>query len=304
MKRYIWLVAVIAAYTVLPARAAEPPATSVAEKERIRLIVKEVLREYAAEINNKPGHSGATEVVRDIRQANQNFMRGHGPAYFKPFLDSQHPRATVITCSDSRVHTQALDATPDNDLFVIRDIGNQLVTAEGSVEYGVHHLHTPLLLIVGHSACGAIKAAASDYSGESPAIRAELDTIQIPKGDPGIGSVQLNVNNQVRRAMSKFEAEVMSGHLTVVGAVYDFRNDMKLGQGRLDIINVNGETDPAKLALLEMMSDPPGHSPPMRHRSARKRAPRQAEPEAESAPSGKETAAESDKPAKKAKADH
>lgn len=223
------------------------------EKDRIRQIVKEVLREYAATMGDRQGNPSAKELMRNVVQDNRNFVRGHGPAYFSHFVDGQHPRATVVSCSDSRVHMHALDGTPDGDLFVIRNIGNQIATAEGSVEYGVHHLHTPVLLIVGHSACGAIKAAAGDYSGESGPIRNELDTIQIPKGEAGMSSVRLNVNNQVKRAMAKFEEEVLAGKLTVVGAVYDFRNELKKGQGKLTVINVNGETDAGKIAALELM---------------------------------------------------
>ncbi len=257
MKRSIWLVglwlAISTAFPTFSALAADAPAVSDAEKEKIRLIVKEVLREYAASLNDKQGHGGAKDIVGDIVRSNQKFMRANGPAHFKPFLDSQHPRATVITCSDSRVHTQAMDDNPDGDLFMIRNIGNQLATAEGSVEYGVHHLHTPLLLIVGHVGCGAIKAASSDYSQESPAIQRELDTIQIAKGDASLNSVKQNVNNQVRQAMGKFEQEVIAGHLTVVGAVYDFRNEMRQGQGKLNIVNVNGETDPIRIGQLDLM---------------------------------------------------
>lgn len=257
MKPTVWLVgiwlAVSTAVTTFSVRAADMSAASDAEREKIRLIVKEVLREYAATLNDKQGHDSAKEIVGDIIQSNRNFVRANAPEHFKSFLDSQHPRATVITCSDSRVHTQALDANPDGDLFMIRNIGNQLVTAEGSVEYGVHHLHTPLLLIVGHVACGAIKAASGDYSKESPAIQRELDTIQIAKGDASLNSVKQNVNNQVRQAMGKFEQEVIAGHLTVVGAVYDFRNEMRQGQGKLNIINVNGETDAMRIAQLALM---------------------------------------------------
>jgi carbonic anhydrase len=232
-----------------------PPAGD-GEKERIRLIVKEVMREYAATMNQQQGHGqAAKEILGNLTQDNAAFMRGHKAAHFKPFMDGQHPRATVVTCSDSRVHTHALDATPDGDLFMVRNIGNQMATAEGSVEYGVHHLHTPLLLVVGHSACGAIKAASGDYAGESLAIRRELDSIMIPKGEPGMASIKLNVHNQVRQAMAKFESEVMTGHLTVVGAIYDFRDDLKQGQGKLVVINVNGETDPAAIARLELMQD-------------------------------------------------
>ena len=57
-----------------------------------------------------------------------------------------------------------------------------------------------------------------------------------------------NVHHQVASAMKKFNAEVKAGKLTVIGAVYDFRNDLKNGQGKLSIIDLNGETDTAKLA--------------------------------------------------------
>ena len=225
-----------------------------AQKEMVRNIVRETLREYAAALSDKQQASGdAKEILREIVQSNRGFMQKNKPAHFAHFADGQHPRATVITCSDSRVHSHALDATPDGDLFIVRNIGNQISTAEGSVVYGVHHLHTPLLLIVGHVACGAIAAAAGDYSKETASIQRELDTIQIPKGDASLSSVKLNVNNQVRQAMSMFEEPVISGRLTVIGAVYDFKNELHQGLGKLNIINVNGETNAAKIAKLELM---------------------------------------------------
>jgi carbonic anhydrase len=241
----------------LPSASTLPASTlSDADKASIRDIVKDVLREYSATLG--PSHAGggggdAREILGEITAANRDFMRGHNAAYFKPFTEGQHPRATVVTCSDSRVHTHALDKSPDGDLFMVRNIGNQIATAEGSVEYGVHHLHTPLLLIVGHVACGAIKAASGDYGKESFSIRRELDTIQIDKGESGISGVKRNVNNQVKFALNKFEQEVASGKLTVIGAVYDFRNELKQGQGKLVVVNVNGELDPTKIAALEVM---------------------------------------------------
>jgi carbonic anhydrase len=252
MKRLAaWAIA--AGMLAAPVFAADSTEAGDADKARIRLIVKEVLREYAATLGDRQANPETKEIMRNLVQDNRVFMRTHGPGHFSHFVDAQHPRATVVTCSDSRVHTHAIDATPDGDLFMVRNIGNQIASSEGSVEYGVHHLHTPLLLIVGHSACGAIKAAAGDYSKESGPIRNELDTIQIPKGDPGMNSIKLNVNNQVRRGMEKWEEEVLTGKLTVVGAVYDFRNDLNQGQGKLVVININGETDPGKIAAMDLM---------------------------------------------------
>lgn len=182
-------------------------------------------------------------IVKNLVNDNSAFVRTHKPAYFKSFMDDQHPRATVVTCADSRVHESAWDKDADGDLFVVRNIGNQLETAEGSVEYGVHHLHTPLLIFVGHSACGAIKAASGDYSTLSSPIRKELDTIHIHKGIDNMAGVEVNVHNQVHTAMKKFQHEVDEGELTVIGAVYDFRNDLKKGQGKLVIIDLNGEAN-------------------------------------------------------------
>lgn len=261
------MVAVLAMCLAATAWAAEAPAQGEADKERIRQMVKEVLREYASSLGPKHLNTDAKGLMQNLGQDNRNFMRTHKPAYFKPFVDGQRPRATVVTCADSRVHSHAFDATPDGDLFMVRNIGNQIATAEGSVEYGIHHLHTPVLLIVGHSACGAIQAAAGDYSGESGPIRNELDTLQVPKGEAGINSVVLNVHNQVKRAMAKFEQKVISGELTIVGAVYDFRDDLKQGQGKLVIVNVNGETDAKKLAQLEIVQATEQQAAPRTRRS-------------------------------------
>ena len=75
------------------------------------------------------------------------------------------------------MQSPAFDARPENDLFTIRNIGNQLATAEGSIEYGVGTSRPPMLVILGHSGCGAVKAAMGDFSQQPPAIRHEIETI-------------------------------------------------------------------------------------------------------------------------------
>jgi carbonic anhydrase len=204
--------------------------------------------------HDEHGHGSEVQQVRGavtaILHDNAEYMNRHAPSYFKTFADKQTPRATVVTCSDSRVQSEVMDKNAVNDLFMVRDIGNQLATAEGSIEYGVRHLHTPLLIFVGHAACGAIKAASGDYAKLEPAIRKELATINIPQGiDPTDGAL-LNVNNQVESAILKFSGEVEQGHLAVLGAFYDFRNDLRQGVGKLIITNLNGETEPARIREL------------------------------------------------------
>ena len=196
----------------------------------------------------------AQAYIKEIQAEEKAYVAAHNSDFFKELAKGQHPRATVVTCSDSRVHTSMLDKTPEGDLFMIRNIGNQLSTAKGSVQYGVNHLGSSLLLFIGHSSCGAIKAASGDYSTLEEPIKKELDTINITKGGSNIDGVKINVNNQVAAALKEFADKVKNGQLLVVGAVYDFADDMKQGAGNLNIISMNGETDPAKI---RSMSDAP-----------------------------------------------
>lgn len=189
--------------------------------------------------------------INTLKSENITYYTGHKIEFFAELAKSQFPTATVVTCSDSRVQTNMLAHNPEGKLFMVRNIGNQLATAEGSVEYGVHYLHTPVLLFIGHSRCGAIAAIGGNYSKESPAIRRELDTITIAKDLTNIVGVKANVHNQVAAAMLKFDEEIRAGKLTVIGAVLDFADDLHLGAGKLNVINVNGETDLIKLANLE-----------------------------------------------------
>lgn len=189
----------------------------------------------------------AQEILQKVVASNAAFMKAHGPEHFKPFLESQHPQITLVTCSDSRVPMHAMDDQPDGEVFVIRDIGNQIATCDGSVDYGVHHLHTPVLMILGHVRCGAVQAAMGDYSKEPGSIRRELDTLKVKKGGAWLEEVKANVGEQVKAAMAQYAGEIKEGKLTVVGAVYDFADDLKEGNGKLFVINVNGETDPAKV---------------------------------------------------------
>jgi carbonic anhydrase len=206
----------------------------------------------------------AAGALGQMMRDNGAFVHSHSKTYFDPFLTSQHPRAIVVACADSRFHLQAISSTPDGDVFEIRNIGNQVDSTGGSVQYGVHHLRTPLLMVVGHVGCGAVKAAMGDYSAESSSIRRELDGLHLSiRSTPRKGTsdqlwldnVQRNVHQQVANALQEYRAEVKEGRLFVVGAVYDFRDELGEGRGRLHVINVNGESSQAKLREVALMQD-------------------------------------------------
>jgi carbonic anhydrase len=189
-----------------------------------------------------------------------------GRPHFAPFIDVEAPRATVVACADSRVQASAWDQTPENDDFTIRNIGNQVSSTLGSIEYGVEQLHTPLLLIVGHTGCTAVKAALTKPAGLSEPILGELAQLKLPAARKGASAetalneaVFANINTQVAAATQHFSSLVHSGELTVVGAVYDFRNELGKGFGKLQIVNVNTNTDPTRVeSFLKAVQASPG----------------------------------------------
>jgi carbonic anhydrase len=193
-------------------------------------------------------------------------------------LESQHPDITIVSCSDSRVLERALD-DEIGKVFSIKNIGNRVEPNLGSIEYGVGHLHTPILMILGHTGCGAIHASTKDVSGEhyriirslefiKPTV-AEVQKLLIKKGGiagymadhpPMVKPIseeayfetlvtEANVDRQIESVLNdeKIRELVYSGKLMIVGAIYDFKDIYSAEKGAVFIININGETDVEKL---------------------------------------------------------
>lgn len=199
---------------------------------------------------------------------NQSFADELAPGQLDSIQHEQNPYITVLTCCDSRVRIRAFlaDPHPTDNVFVIRNIGNQLAVTSGSVDYGVRHLKTPLLLILGHTRCGAIKAASTDYRKESLHLVQELNGLHIPvrdidpKGDPDqewLKAVERNVHYQMDLAAQRYSADITAGTLAIIGCVYDFANLYHKGVGRTILINVNGESDPANFTQSDLIRNLP-----------------------------------------------
>lgn len=202
------------------------------------------------------------DIIRGIIDNNGSFVSAHGEAYFKPHMAAQHPKVTLVACCDSRVQPIIIDPDPIDRVFTIETIGNQMASAQGSVDYGVLHLHTPVLLIMGHTDCGAVKAFMKGYEKENDAIKGELDNLKATIKEPGTGSfdealmknVSQNVINQVINAVNRYKNLVDEGKLTVVGAIYDFVNALGKGHGRVVVTSVNGITDAQRIKALPQLA--------------------------------------------------
>ena len=136
----------------------------------------------------------------------------------------QHPYAIVITCSDSRVIPEAIFSAGIGELFVIRVAGNVLDNHQlGSIEYAAAHLDANVIVMLGHTRCGAV--AATIKGSTEGYIRYITDDIREAIGDEKDDhkATVLNVKHGVKAIRNAFREhpEIPSEELEIVGAVYD-----------------------------------------------------------------------------------
>ena len=137
-------------------------------------------------------------------------------------VHGQQPWAIVVACSDSRVIPEEIFSADLGELFVIRVAGNVLDNHQlGSIEYAAAHLGCPLVVVLGHTRCGAVGAA---LHGESDGfIRYITDEIAAAIGeerDP-LRACEKNILHAVERVRHEFAGHPEIEAVTVRGAVYD-----------------------------------------------------------------------------------
>ena len=195
----------------------------------------------------KPKTLLPNEIITQIVLGNNYFTQTHPREYFETFGTEQKPYITLVTCCDSRVPLNSLLPDTSNRVFAIKNIGNQILSTEGSVDYGIYHLKTPILFFLGHSDCGAIKAYLQGFDDESYNIKHELDFLKPSIKEMEIKDfgklhshiIEKNLDYQVNIACKKYKNLVAEGKLIVIAGTYDFRNEYDKGMGNIVIVNVN-----------------------------------------------------------------
>jgi len=150
----------------------------------------------------------------------------------RELADAQHPIAIVLSCADSRVPPEFVFNVGLGDLFVVRTAGEVIDRSIlATLEYGAEHLNIPLLVVMGHESCGAVKAAVDSKSASpSPNLDYLLKAIQAARRPPAqerdeIKTLVLaNVEQAINDAMGKstmLQHLVDAGRLSVVGAYYE-----------------------------------------------------------------------------------
>ena len=179
-------------------------------------------------------------------------------------LPNRAPYITWLADSDNRLEPTTILPAMGNHVYSVRNLANQLLLSQGSIDFGINILHTPILLITGNSDNEAITRLLNNPQALPPTIRAELDHLLLPwqesQGNKNIRKqplaakvlalVEKNVDFQTRLALKRYEQRLKADRLLIVGAVYDLSNQYGHGIGRLQIININGITKPAEMRRL------------------------------------------------------
>lgn len=191
----------------------------------------------SATLHNHPG-----DPLTELKEGNERFYSGKS---IKPNQDTvrvnelengQHPKAVVISCSDSRVTPTIIFDQGLGDIFSIRTAGNVMDNyEEGSIEYAVEHAHAKLVVVLGHTKCGAIGAMLEHAHDEEihghvgaiiNALKAEEEEQEVlAKGGENIefDAVRANVVHgvkQLRNSEPVLKPLFEEGEIQIIGAIY------------------------------------------------------------------------------------
>ncbi len=170
------------------------------------------------------------DSLQILKHGNQQFLNQkrcqteHQVDDLQKLEDGQNPYAIILCCSDSRVSPDIIFNQPLGNLFVIQNAGNVCDTSVlGSIQYSLKHLGTPLVVILGHSLCGAVSAAHKHQEVHGP-LKCIIDLI-----DEHVltNSIEDSIQNhakktaeQVRDVLAPYESQ-LSQAVRVISAYYD-----------------------------------------------------------------------------------
>ncbi len=187
----------------------------------------------------EPGAADSTGAVESLFEGNGRFMSGHVHSHDfgaerKALVTGQHPKAIVLSCSDSRLPPELVFDQTLGELFVVRSAGNVADTIGlASMEYAAEHLHTRLLVVLGHEKCGAVTAASQGGKMPSPNLEALMKELGPSleglkgkfTGDELVHrGVEANVAATAEEILQRsplLAKLVKEGELTMIRAVYD-----------------------------------------------------------------------------------
>ena len=180
----------------------------------------------------------AEQALHRLMEGNRKFCSEHYDVHptvkeIESLVDGQHPYAAIVSCSDSRVPPNEVFDCDLGEIFVVRTAGNVVSDFElGSIEYAVEHLGTPLIMVLGHSNCGAV-AGAYEWTGGKGALASIMEEVmpsvarareKASNMEEIISLAELyNIDNSVNRLMESDILRNMPAG-SIVGAKYDIHS--------------------------------------------------------------------------------
>jgi carbonic anhydrase len=193
------------------------------------------------------------DVLKNLMEGNKRFVDGklqhpgRAPKDFQALAEGQAPHAIILGCADSRCPPEVLFDQGVGDLFVVRGAGNMVGSGpilKGSIEFAVAVLGARLIMVLGHTACGACDSAIKfiddkktlpgSIEGLVDYIRPSVRMVAGQPGDKLANVTKANVLAGVKKLseldpiLAKF---AKSGELKIVGGVYD------LATGKVDLVS-------------------------------------------------------------------
>jgi len=249
------------------------------------LLATTVIPASASETAQKPSPDA---IIKMLKEGNARFV---GDTESNPHCDNarlilagkenqgNYAYATVISCSDSRVPVERIFDAGVMDIFVVRVAGNVVDTDEaGSIEYGLAHVNTPVLLVLGHTQCGAVTAVTDAVQGHGHALERNIPAL-VDNIEPAVKraiaahptvtgkdivpyGIEENVWQGIEDLFMKSPATremVKSGKRKVVGAIYDVGTGQVnwLAEAKVAEILAKVEGNPDR--AMEAMAPAPAH---------------------------------------------
>ena len=190
--------------------------------------------------------TNSTQAINLLKEGNQRFVKNDSELVNvnserrELLKNGQHPYATLVSCSDSRVTPSLVFNAGLGEIFDVRLAGNVVdQDALGSIEYAVDHLQCPLIVVMGHQSCGAVTAAYNDIvKGEE--VHGNIEAI-VKEIAPAINAnetindaINKNIENMVKivKADPIVKEKIEQGKVDVVGAYYNLDGTVTFMDGK------------------------------------------------------------------------
>lgn len=202
----------------------------------------------------------ADEALERLIEGNRRFAAGEPQqssdtrALRENLTEGQAPFAVILGCSDSRVPVEMVFDQSFGDLFVIRVAGNVVAPSQiGSIEFAAEAFGTPLVVVLGHTRCGAVNATLQQLQQpaghQSRNLRSIVDRVR-PSVEALLATDLRNDPEELARAAVRANVRVSASHLRTGSEILESR----IERGELRVVGAEYQLETGKVDFFEGMS--------------------------------------------------